>query len=131
MMSLQGFVKLEEKRKDERIRPEFPEFISAIFKLAKRGEKKQLYDLNVIDYSSHGLGLLITEKDFDLVQILSLEDKIPEITLFAAEALTTLDGTVRHITKIEKGKYKSNYILGLRSNIQIDEGFGGSKSYDT
>lgn len=130
MMNLPDFVKLEEKRKNERIRPKFPEFISAIFKLAKKGEKDQLYDLNVIDYSSHGLGLLITEKDFDLVQILSLEDKIHEITLFAAEALTTLDGTVRHITRIEEGKYESNYILGLRSNIQIEEGVGDSKSYD-
>ena len=128
-MNLPDFAVLEEKRDEERIRPEFPELISAIFKLAKRHEMDQLFDLNVIDYSIDGLGLLITEKDFDLLQTLNPNDIIPEITFFAAEALTTLDGTVRHITRIEEGKYKDNYILGLRSNTKIEQGFEGSKPY--
>ena len=68
-MNFPDFAVLEEKRDEERIRPEFPEFISAIFKLAKRHGMDQLYDLNVIDYSIDGLGLLITEKDFDIHSI--------------------------------------------------------------
>ncbi len=64
-MDFPGFTVLEDKRDEERIRPEFPEFISAIFKLEKKDEIDQLYDLDVINYSIDGLGLQITEKGFE------------------------------------------------------------------
>ena len=128
-MEFPNFTLLEEERNEERIIPEFPEFISAIFNIAKRDGTDQFYDLYVINYSSEGLGLLITEKDFDILPTLDTADIIPGITLFAAEALTVLDGTVRHITRVKEGKYQGNYILGLRSNTKIERGFECSKSY--
>ena len=128
-MEFPNFTLLEEERNEERIIPEFPEFISAIFNIAKRDGTDQFYDLYVINYSSEGLGLLITEKDFDILPTLDTADIIPGITLFAAEALTVLDGTVRHITRVKEGKYQGNYILGLRSNTKIERGFECSNSY--
>ena len=74
-----------------------------------------------MNHSSYGLGLLITEKDFNLLQILDPGDKIQEITLFAASILTKADAVVRHKTKIEDGKYKDDYILGLESTITMEE----------
>ena len=78
-------------------------------------------ELHLMNHSRHGLGLLITEKDFELLRILKPGDKIPEMTIFAASILTKLDVTVKHKTKIEDGKYLGSYILGLESNITMEE----------
>ena len=129
MMSFPRFVELEEKRKEERIALEFPEFISAVFKLAKGPEKDQLYELNVMNYSCYGLALLITEKDFNLLRILNTGERIPKITLFSELSLIHLDCIVRHMTRIEDGKFKGDYILGLESNTIIEAVNGVSTSY--
>ena len=119
MMSFPEFLELEEKRKEERITLEFPEVVSAVFKLVRGLEKDQSYELNILNYSDHRLGLLVTEKDFNLLQMISPGDRIPEITIFAKPGLMHMDGIVRHKTRIEDGRYKGNYVLGLESNTEI------------
>jgi hypothetical protein len=120
IMSAPVFMELEEKRKEQRVTLESPEFISAMFKLNKASETTQSYELNIFNYAGNGLGLLLTEKDFDLLERLNPGDKLPEITLYAESALTVLDGIVRHKTKIEDGTYQGSYIIGLESNTKID-----------
>jgi len=119
MMSFPEFLELEEKRKEERITLEFPEVVSAVFKLVRGPEKDQSYELNILNYSDQGLDLLVTEKDFNLLQMISPGDRIPEITIFAKPGLMHMDGIVRHKTRIEDGRYKGNYVLGLESNTEI------------
>ena len=128
-MNLPTVVELEEKRKEDRIALEFPEFLSAEFRLVKAPNKGQLCELNVLNYSSHGICLLVTEKDFNLLLILRPGHRIPEITLFSELGLTRLDGIVRHKTKIEDGKFKGDYILGLEFNTILEAIDGVSNPY--
>ena len=66
MISFPEFLELEEKRGEETVTLESPEVISAVFNLAMGREKYQSYELNILNYSDHGVGLLITEKDLNL-----------------------------------------------------------------
>jgi len=68
ILSLPESIEIEERRSEERFTYEKPEFVSAEFKLGDGSKEKRLYNLNVLDCSSHGLGLIVTEDDFDLLQ---------------------------------------------------------------
>jgi len=108
-------IQIAERRKEERSTYETPEFVSIEFRLGKGVKNGRLYELNVFDYSKHGLGLLITQKDFDLLRLLRKGDKIEDISFFASWTMIKVSGIIRHITKIEDGKYKGCYILGIES----------------
>ena len=116
IMSPSGSFKIKEKRREARTNFEMPEFIAVEFKLGKGSRKEKTYDLNVLNRSVHGLALLITEKDFELVQALNCGDKLQNIMFFAPSAMIRVDGTVRHMTKLEEGQLKGCYILGLESD---------------
>ena len=108
-------IQIAEKRREERLTYKTPEFISVEFRLGKDIKKDKQYQLNVIDCSIYGLGLLINQKDFDLLELLHKGDKIEEIAFFSSWTMIKMSGTVRHITKFEDGKYKGCYILGIES----------------
>ena len=115
IVSVPESIKIEEKRREERYTYETPEFISVEFRVGKKSKKDKLYGLNVLDCSKYGLGLLITQKDFDLLELLHKGDKLEDITFFATWAMIKVKGTIRHITKFEDGKYKNCYLLGIES----------------
>jgi hypothetical protein len=106
---------IKEKRKSDRFVYEIPESVYAELKVRKESEKKELYDLKVKDCSQDGLGMLITQKDFDLLNVLKKGDTIQDILFFATWSVFKIDGTVQHKTKIEEGEYKGCYILGIKS----------------
>lgn len=108
-------IEIKEKRSEERFTYETPEFVSAEFKLRNGAEEEKLYNLNVLDCSSHGLGLIVTEDNFDLLQKLRKGDRLKDITFYATWAMIQVNGTVRHKTKIEKGKYRGCYLIGIES----------------
>ena len=120
IVSFPESIEIEERRGD--VRTKMPEFVSAEFSLKKGREKDKVYDLNVLDVSSHGLGLLITKKDFDLLQILNEGDKVENITFYATTAMIQVNAAVAHKTEIEHGEYKGCYILGLKSE-ELIQGF--------
>ena len=115
IVSFPESIQIAEKRKEERLAYETPEFVSVEFRLGKDEKKNRLYELNVFDYSKNGIGLLVTQKDFDLLKLLHKGDRIEDITFFASWTMIKVSGTVRHITKFEDGKYKDCYILGIES----------------
>ncbi len=115
IVSLPENIQIAEKRREERFTYKKPEFISVEFRLGKDGKKDKQYELNVFDYSEHGLGLLITQKDFELLKLLHKGDKIEDIAFFASWTMIKVSGTVKHISKFEDGKYKGCYILGIES----------------
>ncbi len=90
-----------------------PELVSAEFKLLN---DQKNYKLNVMDYSNHGIGLIITKINFDLIDRIKPGDIIQNISFYASWALIKVDGIVRHISRISEGKYKGYYLLGLKSN---------------
>jgi hypothetical protein len=115
IMSFPESIQIAEKRVEERFTYETPEFVSVEFRLGENVKKDKLYTLNVLDYSKQGLGLLITQKDFDLLELLHKGDKIEDIAFFASWTMIKVSGAVRHITKFKDGKYKGCYILGIES----------------
>lgn len=121
MMNLPNFIELEEKREADRISFDIPKSASAILRVAdKRNDSEQLHEMGVINCSGQGLGLLVKEEDFDLLQIFNPGDRLSGIRLLSGMSVTELDGTVRHKTEIEDGEYRGNYILGLESDAAID-----------
>ena len=102
-----------EQRREKRHVYDVPEMVSVEFRLEKGPDK--VYSLNVFDSSRHGLGILVTEADSALMEILELGDEIKDITYYATSAMIKVDGIVRHKTPIKEGKYEGCYILGIES----------------
>jgi hypothetical protein len=106
-----------ERRREARHLYEMPEFVSVEFSIMG---KEKVYDLGVMDCSRHGLGILITKKDFDLVRLVKPGDRIRDIMLYSENAMIKVDGVVRHITKMSTGKSKGSYLMGVESPEVIE-----------
>ncbi|MGE5840562.1 MAG: hypothetical protein ACM34H_11540 [Deltaproteobacteria bacterium] len=107
----------KEKRREERQTQEMPDFISVQFEITG---KDKVYDLGVMDCSMHGLGILITKKDFDLLRLVKPADRLRDIVLYSKNAMIKVDGVVRHLTKMTTGKNKDSYVLGIESPEVIE-----------
>jgi len=129
IIDLPAFIELEEKREVDRITFDLPKSASAIFRVANDGnDSEQLHEMGIINCSGQGLGLLVKEEDFDLLQILKPGDRISGIRLLSGSSVTRLDSTVRHKTEIEDGEYRGDYILGLESDVAVDCDHPGAPS---
>ena len=84
---------MDEKRREERICYEPPEFVSVTFTLDVGTAQGQTWSLSVMDCSIHGLRLLVTEIDSDLLKVLKPGDVIKDITFYGASTLITVDAT--------------------------------------
>lgn len=113
-------MKIEENRMDERIKYEIPEFVYVEFKLGKKPKEEKVYNLKVMDCSKNGLGMVVTQKDFELLKMVDEGEKLKDMTFFATWAMINVDGTVRHKSKIEDGKYKGCFMLGIETPDIID-----------
>ena len=109
----------DEKRREHRISTRIPDFIYVEFSLETPTGKGKDCHLNVINYSGHGIGLLVSEKDFDLLKLLKKGDKINNMTFYASWALITIDTSVRHITKVEEGPHGGMYVIGVEARELI------------
>jgi len=110
---------IKEKRKSDRFVYEIPESVYVELKVTKEPEKKELYDLKVTDCSRNGLGMLITQKNFDLLHVLKKGDELNDMSFFATWSVFQIDGTVQHKTRIDEGEYKGCYILGIKAHDSI------------
>jgi hypothetical protein len=107
----------KERRREERRIYDMPDFVSVEFSI--KGKDK-VYNLGVMDCSMHGLGILITNKDFDLVRLVKPGDRIRDIVLYSENARIKVDGVVRHMTKMSTGKHKDSYVMGIESPEVIE-----------
>ena len=107
----------KDRRREQRFIYEMPDFVSVEFSIMG---KDKVYDLKVMDCSMHGLGVLITKKDFDLVRLVKMGDRITDIVFYSKNAMIKVDGVVRHLSKMSKGKYKDSYLLGIESPEVIE-----------
>ena len=111
---------IEENRRQERIEYRMPEFVYVEFKLGKKLKNGKVYNLKVMDFSKNGLGMVVTQKDFDLLEMVDEGEKLEDMTFCAAWTMINVDGTVRHKSKIEDGKYKGCFMLGIETPDIID-----------
>jgi hypothetical protein len=109
-----------EEQDEEEYAHELPEYVSVDFELRKEGGAGKVYSLNVLDCSSHGLDILITKKDFELVEILKPGEKLKDISFYTESNVIKVDGIIRHITKIGAGKYQGFYVMAVESNKMIE-----------
>ena len=115
IVSFPESIQVNDKRREERFVSETPDFISAEFRGGKSSKKDVLYNLNVLDCSRHGIGMIVTQKDFDLLKILKKGDSLENIIFYTPQSRIEVNGTVSHVTKIADGKYKGCYIIGINS----------------
>jgi hypothetical protein len=106
----------EDMRKEERFTCEPIEFFSVEFNLGNGSENEQAWELNVLDCSKHGLRLLVTDIDEDLLKMLKPGDVIKDITFYGESTFIRVDATVRHITKIGHGAYQGQHAIGVESD---------------
>jgi len=80
MITLPNSLELaKERRREKRRIYDIPDFVSVEFRIMG---KDKVYELGVMDCSMHGLGILITKKDFELVRLVKPGDRIMEIVLY-------------------------------------------------
>ncbi len=110
---------LPERRRGRRGSSDMPELISAVLMPKKGFKTEKDYDLPVVDYSTNGVGIFVSEEDFDLIEGAQKGDRLENIMLFSLEAMVKVDGTVRHKSKRRRrGREGVNsFVLG----IEFDE----------
>jgi hypothetical protein len=117
IVSFPESIELPERRTRRRSNDEIPEFISVVLTSKKGSKKDKNYELAVVDYSTNGVGILVSEKDSELVELVQEGDRLQDITLFASHTMVKVDGTVRHKSKQQGEQGKDSYVLG----IEFDE----------
>lgn len=115
MLTMPEVIELEEKRIENRVVLDPPDFLLAEICIGRGTKDEKRYELNVIDCAAHGLGMIIPESHLDLLKRIKTGDVIRDISFYASNAMLRVDGIVRHITKIGEGKFKGGYYIGIES----------------
>jgi hypothetical protein len=113
IMSCPEKLEIQEKRRDKRTRYEEPKMVTVEFRLPTGRGKDRKYTLNVFDRSKQGFGLLVQKEDFGLLKILNRGDTLQNMTFYSESLMLKMDAVVRHKTRIEEGRHKNCYILGI------------------
>ncbi len=119
IMSFPKTLEIQEKRREKRTRNEEPEMVSVQFSLPIGEGKGRKYTLSVFDRSKRGFGLLVQRKDFGLLKILDRGDNLKNMTFYSESLMIRMDAVVRHKTRIEEGKYRGCYILGIELRKRV------------
>jgi hypothetical protein len=122
ILSAPEIIEVEEKRREKRVVFEPPDFQLAEIFLRKGTKEERHYELSVIDCASHGLGMIIPEKHLELLDMIKKGDVIKDIHFYAPNAMLKIDGIVRHITRIDEGKFKGGYYIGIESKELMPTG---------
>jgi hypothetical protein len=116
-----GMMEVEEKRNEERFYIGSPDFLSAVFTVEGKNKRARTYDLGVVNYSNHGLGLLVGEEDSCLLSELEPGDTIPMIFLFGEALLVRISAVFRHKSEIRDGPHAGSFVVGLESQDRLNE----------
>lgn len=116
-------VEVEEKRREERFVTGSPGFFAAVFRCTDSNREPRTFDLSILNYSKHGLGLLVRKSDFPLLPLVQPGDPIDDLTLYGETLLMNLSMIVRHKSEIEEGPLAGNFLLGLQSKTSLQGRF--------
>ena len=121
IVSFPESVKLKERRRHDRDNEKIPVFLYAILALRKDGESIATYELEIINRSAHGVGMLVTKKDFELLEIVKEGDELQDLELYAPTAVVKVTGSVRHKTKLEEPEYEGSYVIGVKLDDTLED----------
>lgn len=120
IMSFPAVIEIEEKRKEERVVHKKPELYSVEFILGEKSQDENRYRFDLYDSSKHGLCMIIPQESINILRNIDIGDIIENITFYGSWTVIKVDGTVRHITKIDEGKFKGGYLVGIESSDIIE-----------
>ncbi|MGD8985593.1 MAG: hypothetical protein PVH99_12925 [Desulfobacteraceae bacterium] len=121
IVSFPESVKLADRRSYERDSGKIPVFLYAILGLRKGAESTATYELEIINRSAHGVGMLVTKKDFELLGIVKEGDELQDLELYAPTAVVKVTGSVRHKTKLEEPEYEGSYVIGVKLDDTLED----------
>ena len=104
-----------EKRQYERITYDIPDMVYVEFKLGNGQAEDKLYHLEVMNCSEHGIGIIVRDTDYELIEKIQVGDQIQDMFFYSTWTLIKVNGTVRHITEINDDEGRVCYILGIES----------------
>lgn len=117
------FIDVREKRRRDRRGDEIPEFVSVEVRLKNGSNKNRSYELGIFDCTAYGIGILVKEEHYDLLEIVEVGDKLRDITLYGPHTIVKVYGTVRHKSK-RSTQDEDFYIVG----VEFDEPLKDFKS---
>jgi len=97
-----------------------PIFATATIKMKKGRTQMNLSDLGVFDVSENGVGILVGEKLFNWLSRIGIGTRLNELELSAPWAIVRMDGIVRHISKLRRGKYNGYHLLGIELEEKLE-----------
>jgi hypothetical protein len=110
-------IRVEDKRREERLSNGFAKPLSVEFTL--EGDDK-VYQLNVINIGSSGIGFIVEKENFDLFEKINVGDRIRDIRFFLPIATLTIDAEVKHMTLIKEGEFEGKYLVGIESDALME-----------
>jgi len=94
-----------------------PLFAKAKISMRAGRSQEKVQNLRIFDVSENGVGILVGEELFDWLERIEIGDRVKEVELYAPWTIVRVDGTVRHKSKMRRGKYGGYHLLG----IELDE----------
>ncbi len=122
LLAFPSSVLVHEERREERINLDMLEPVTVRLTLGKAPNERKAYDLPVVNYSRRGLGLLVTEDAFDLLEKLNVGDRIRDLVLYSTWAVAKVHGKVVHKTELLDGDHRGCFMLGIKSRELIADG---------
>jgi hypothetical protein len=121
IVSFPESVRIKERRSYDRSTEKIPDFLEAVLTLPKGAEETVTYKLEVINRSANGVGILVTTKDFDILEMVNEGDELQDLELCAPTAIVKVTGTVKHVTKFEGPTHKGSYVIGIKLDEALEE----------
>ena len=94
-----------------------PLFSRAKISMRAGRSQEKVYELRIFDVSENGIGILVGNELFDWLEGIGIGDRLEEVELYAPWTIVRVDGTVRHKSRMRKGRYSGHRLLG----IELDE----------
>ncbi|EFK96910.1 hypothetical protein LDC_1056 [sediment metagenome] len=97
-----------------------PLFAKAKVSIGVSGSQEKAYDLRIFDVSENGVGILVGEELFDWLKGIGVGDRLEGVELSAPWTIVRVDGTVRHKSKMRRGKYSGYRLLGIELEQKLE-----------
>ena len=94
-----------------------PFFGKAKIRMRAGRSQEKVYDLEVFDVSEDGVGILVGKELSNWLERIGIGDRLKEVELYAPWTIVRVDGTVKHKSWMQKGKYSGYHLVG----IELDE----------
>jgi hypothetical protein len=121
VIAFPDFIRCRERRKYTRYSDRLPQFVRAELRLGRGRDEERIYELDVLDYSAIGVGVVVTGDSGDLIEAMKIGARIRGITIYTEWSLIHVNGTVIHKGRVQEGGHKGAQVLGIRFDEILPE----------